>query len=152
MSGRNKKGNQGRDSITDPTIAKLFEGKNFAFLATLMKDGSPQVTATWVDIDKNNYTILVNTAEGRVKHRNISRDPRVGISVIDSSNPYHMVSVRGKVTEQIKGKDAEEHIDKMAKKYLDKEKYPRRRPGEERLLLRIKPQYVVHWKSDGHQQ
>jgi PPOX class probable F420-dependent enzyme len=140
------------DSITDPSIANLFEAKNFAFLATLMKDGSPQVTATWVDIDKNNFTILVNTAEGRVKHRNISRDPRVAVSIIDSSNPYHMVSVRGKVIEQIKGKDAEEHIDKMAKKYLDKEKYPRRRPGEERLLLRIKPHHVVHWKSSGHQQ
>src|SRR3954452_6008893 len=89
------------DSITDPSIAKLFEGKNFAFLATLMKDGSPQVTATWVDIDKNNYTILVNTGEGRVKHRNISRDPRVAVSIINSSNPYHMVSVRRKVTEQI---------------------------------------------------
>jgi predicted pyridoxine 5'-phosphate oxidase superfamily flavin-nucleotide-binding protein len=73
MSGRNKKGNQGRDSITDPSIAKLFEGKNFAFLATLMKDGSPQVTPTWVDIDKNNNTILVNTAKGRIKYRNISR-------------------------------------------------------------------------------
>jgi PPOX class probable F420-dependent enzyme len=141
------------DSITDPSIAKLFEGKNFAFLATLMKDGSPQVTATWVDIDKNNdYTILINTAEGRVKHRNISRDPRVAVSIIDSSNPYHMVSIRGKVIEQIKGKIAEEHIDKMAKKYLDEEKYHRRRPGEERLLLRIKPQHVVYWKSGGHRQ
>ena len=147
MSTNKKKGNQRRDSITDPSTAKLFEGKNFAFLATLMKDGSPQVTPTWVDIDNNNNTILVNTAEGRVKHRNISRDPRVGVSVIDSSNPYHMVSVRGRVVEQIKGKDADEHIDKLAKKYLDKEKYPRRRPGEERLLLRIKPQYVVHWIS-----
>ena len=147
MSTNKKKGNQRRDSITDPSTAKLFEEKNFAFLATLMKDGSPQVTPTWVDIDKNNNTILVNTAEGRVKHRNISRDPRVGVSVIDSSNPYHMVSVRGRVVEQIKGKDADEHIDKLAKKYLDKEKYPRRRPGEERLLLRIKPQHVVHWIS-----
>ena len=147
MSTNKKKGNQRRDSITDPSTAKLFEGKNFAFLATLMKDGSPQVTPTWVDIDNNNNTILVNTAEGRVKHRNISRDPRVGVSVIDSSNPYHMVSVRGRVVEQIKGKDADEHIDKLAKKYLDKEKYPRRRPGEERLLLRIKPQHVVHWKG-----
>ena len=146
-TNKKKKGNQRRDSITDPSTAKLFEGKNFAFLATLMKDGSPQVTPTWVDIDKNNNTILVNTAEGRVKHRNISRDPRVGISVIDSSNPYHMVSVRGRVVEQIKGKYADEHIDKLAKKYLDKEKYPRRRPGEERLLLRIKPQHVVHWIS-----
>ena len=152
MSTKKDERIQQLDSITNPSIAKLFEGKNFAFLATLMKDGSPQVTATWVDIDKNNYTILVNTAEGRVKHKNISRDPRVAVSIIDSSNPYHMVSVRGKVIEQIKGKDAEEHIDKMAKKYLDEEKYPRRRPGEERLLLRIKPQHVVHWKSGGHQQ
>ena len=143
MSTKKDERIQRLDSITNPSIARLFEGKNFAFLATLMKDGSPQVTATWVDIDKNNYTILVNTAEGRVKHRNISRDPRVAVSIIDSSNPYHMVSVRGKVIEQIKGKDAEEHIDKMAKKYLDKEKYPRRRPGEERVLLRIKPELVA---------
>jgi PPOX class probable F420-dependent enzyme len=92
-----QKGNRRRDSITDPSIAKLFEGKNFAFLATLMKDGSPQVTPTWVDIDKNNNTILVNTAKGRIKYRNISRDPRVAISVIDSSNPYDMVTVRGRV-------------------------------------------------------
>ena len=152
MSTKKDERIQRLDSITNPPIARLFEGKNFAFLATLMKDGSPQVTATWVDIDKNNYTILVNTAEGRVKHRNVSRDPRVAVSIIDSSNPYHMVSVRGKVIEQIKGKDAEEHIDKMAKKYLDKEKYPSRGPGEERLLLRIKPQHVVHWKSDGHRR
>src|SRR5215204_2937835 len=131
MSGRNKKGNQERDSITDPSIAKLFERKNFAFLATLMKDGSPQVTPTWVDIDKNNNTILVNTAKGRIKYRNISRDPRVA------------VSVRGKVIEQINGKEADEHIDKLAKKYLGKDKYPRRRPGEERVLLRIKPKLVA---------
>jgi PPOX class probable F420-dependent enzyme len=143
MSTNKKKGNQGRDSITDPSIAKLFEGKNFAFLATVMKDGSPQVTPTWVDIDKNNNTILVNTAKGRIKHKNISRDPRVAVSVIDFSNPYDMVSVRGRVVEQINGKDADEHIDKLAKKYLDKEKYPRRRPGEERLLLRIKPELVA---------
>jgi PPOX class probable F420-dependent enzyme len=143
MSTNKKKGNQGRRSITDPSIAKLFEGKNFAFLATLMRDGSPQVTPTWVDIDKNNDTILVNTARGRIKHRNISRDPRVAVSLIDSSNPYDMVTVRGRVVEQIKGKDADEHIDKLAKKYLDKEKYPRRRPGEERVLLKIKPELVA---------
>ena len=110
-----RKRNQNSNSITDPSIAKLFEGKNFAFLATLMKDGSPQVTPTWIDIDKSNNTILVNTAKGRVKHRNISRDPCVGVSVVDSSNPYHMVSVRGKVIEQINGREADDHIDKMAK-------------------------------------
>jgi PPOX class probable F420-dependent enzyme len=144
MSTNKKKGNQGRNSITDPSIAKLFEGKNFAFLATLMKDGSPQVTPTWVDIDKNNNTILVNTARGRIKHRNISRDPRVAVSVIDFSNPYDMVTVRGRVIERINGKDADEHIDRLAKKYLGQEKYPRRRPGEERVLLRIKPELVAH--------
>ncbi len=139
------KGNQGRESIADPSIVKLFEGKNFVFLATLMEDGSPQVTSTWVeDIDKNNNTILVNTAKGRIKHRNISRDPRVAVSVIHFSNPYDMVTVRGKVIEQINGKVADEHIDKLAKKYLDKDKYPRRRPGEERVLLRIKPELVAH--------
>lgn len=138
------KGNQGRESIADPSIVKLFEGKNFVFLATLMEDGSPQATPTWVDIDKNNNTILVNTAKGRIKHRNISRDPRVAVSVIHFSNPYDMVTVRGKVIEQINGKVADEHIDKLAKKYLDKDKYPRRRPGEERVLLRIKPELVAH--------
>jgi PPOX class probable F420-dependent enzyme len=139
-----RKGNQKSDSITDPSIAKLFEGKNFAFLATLMKGGGPHVTPTWLDIDKSNNTILINTAKGRVKHRNISRDPRVAVSVIDFSNPYHMVTIRGKVIEQINGKEADDHIDKMAKKYLGKDKYPGRAPGEERLLLRIKPQHVAH--------
>jgi PPOX class probable F420-dependent enzyme len=139
MSSKRK----GSSEKSDTSIAKLFEGKNFAFLATLMKDGTPHVTPTWADIDKSNNTILINTAKGRVKHRNISRDPRVGISVIDSSNPYHMVSVRGKVIEQINGKEADEHIDKLAKKYLGKDKYPGRASGEERLLLRIKPQHVA---------
>jgi PPOX class probable F420-dependent enzyme len=142
-----KKYNQKRDSITDPSVAKLFEGKNFASLATLMKGGSPHVTPTWVDIDKSNNTILINTAKGRIKHKNISRDPRVGVSVMDFSNPYHMVSVIGKVIEQINGKEADDHIDKMAKKYMGMDKYPGRAPGEERLLLRIKPEHVVHWKG-----
>ena len=143
----NNKGNEKRGSITDPSIAKLFEGKNFAFLATVMKGGTPHVTPTWVDIDKNNNTILINTAKGRIKHRNIVRDPRVGVSVIDFSNPYHMVSVRGKVIEQINGTEADDHIDKLAKKYMGMDKYPGRAPGEERLLLRIKPQHVAHWNG-----
>ena len=100
----------------------------------------PQVTPTWVDIDKSNNIILVNTARGRVKHRNISKDPRVATSLVDFSNPYDMVTLRGKVIEQISGKTAEEHIDELAKKNLDQEKYPRRKPGEERVLLRIKPE------------
>jgi PPOX class probable F420-dependent enzyme len=146
MSTNNKKDKQGGNSITDPSVVKLFEGKNFAFFATLMKDGSPQVTPTWVDIDKNGNTILVNTAKGRIKHRNISRDPRVAVSVVDSSNPYDMVTVRGRVIEEINGKDADDHIDKLAKKYLNQEKYPNRRPGEERVLLKIKPELVARMR------
>jgi PPOX class probable F420-dependent enzyme len=139
----NKKDNQGRQSIMDSSISKIFEEKNFAFLATVMKDGSPQVTPTWVDIDKSDGTVLVNTAKGRTKHRNVSTYPRVAVSVIDFSNPYRMVAIRGKVTEQINGKEADQHIDKLAKKYLGEDKYPRRRPGEERILLRIKPEHVA---------
>src|SRR6476660_7290614 len=76
------------NQITEP-VAKLLLDKNFAFISTLMSDGSPQVTPTWVDTEDN--IILINTAEGRIKHKNISRDPRVAVSVTDHNNPYNMV-------------------------------------------------------------
>ncbi len=127
--------------ITEP-IAKLIEGKNFAFLATIMKDGSPQATPTWIDID-NRKTLLINTAEGRLKQKNISRDPRVSISVMEHSNPYHMVTIRGRVVEQT-NVGADEHIDKLAKKYLGVEKYPLRSAQEKRIILKIKPEKVFY--------
>lgn len=128
--------------ITEP-VAKLLEGKNFAFLATLMRDGSPQITPVWIDLDKDTNTILMNTAEGRVKHSNISRDPRIAISVINQSNPYEMVTIRGKVIEQV-NQGADEHIDKLAKKYLGVDKYPLRSPNEKRVILRVNPVKVFH--------
>ena len=109
-------------TISDSDVRKLFEGKNFVYIASLMKDGSPQVTPTWVDID--NDTILVNTAVGRLKQKNISRDGRVALAIADHDNQYNMVTIRGKVVDQIIGQEAEEHIDKLAKKYLGKDKYP----------------------------
>lgn len=121
----------------------LFKDKNFAYLSTLMKDGSPQVSPVWVDIDGDE--IIVNTAEGRVKERNVSRDPRVAISVADSTNPYTMITVQGRVVKQTK-EGAEEHIDQMAKRYLGMDKYLGRAPGEKRVLLRIKPE-KVHYQS-----
>jgi PPOX class probable F420-dependent enzyme len=130
------------DKITDQ-VATLLKAKNFAFFATLMKDGSPQITPTWVDLEDN--TILVNTAEGRVKHKNVTRDPRVAISVVDQSNPYNMVTIRGRVIEQTT-KGADEHIDKLAKKYLGVDKYPGRSPTEKRIVLKIKPENVFHMK------
>ena len=130
------------NSITEPSIRRLFEGKNLVFIASLMKDGSPQVTPTWVDIE--NGTILVNTAVGRTKQKNISRDQRVALALVDQNNQYDMVTARGKVVEQIKGKEAEDHADKLAKKYLGIDKYPRRAPDEVRILLKIKPEKIFH--------
>src|SRR6476619_6462587 len=110
------------NQITEP-VAKLLLDKNFASISTLMSDGSPQVTPMWVDVQDD--IILVNTAEGRLKHKNMSRDPRVAVSVTDRNNAYNMVTIRGKVIEQT-NQGADEHIDKLAKKYLDVDSYPMR--------------------------
>jgi len=119
---------------------KLFREPNFAHLATIMPDGSPQVTPVWVDFDGKH--ILVNTAEGRRKPKNIRRDPRVAIDVIDQQEPYNMATVRGRVVE-VTYEGADDHIDKMAKKYLGQDKYPFRSPGERRVILRIEPDHVA---------
>jgi PPOX class probable F420-dependent enzyme len=133
------------NKVTDPSVRKIFEGKNFVFISSIMRDGSPQVTPTWVDIENGN--ILVNTAIDRIKHKNISRDPRVALAIADQNNPYDMVTVRGRTIEQVTGDAAEEHIDKMAKKYIGKDKYPFRSPGEKRVILKIKPEKVFHMKQ-----
>ena len=133
--------NQTKNKLSDPNIRKLFENKNFVFLSTLMEDGSPQVSPTWVDIE--NDDILINTAIGRTKHRNVTRDPRVAVAVVDVHNPYHSVVIRGKVIDQLTGDIAEKHIDKLSKKYLDKD-YPYRAPGEKRVLLKIRPHSIFH--------
>ena len=128
--------------ITEPVI-QVLNGKNFAYLSTIMKDGSPQVTPTWIDIDKDGNSILINTAEGRTKHKNVSRDPRVAISISDQNNPYNMVLIRGRVIEQIKD-GADEHTDRLAKKYLGMDKYPYRTQNEKRVILKIKPERIFH--------
>ncbi|MCH7561131.1 MAG: PPOX class F420-dependent oxidoreductase [Thaumarchaeota archaeon] len=124
-----------------PEIAKLFQGKNFASFVTLMNDGSPHVAPTWVDLDGN--TILINTARGRVKEKNIRRDNRIALSIYDQENPYNMVTIRGKVTE-LTEEGADEHIDKLAKKYFGLDKYPNRSPGERRIILKIQPEKIFH--------
>lgn len=126
--------------LSDSAIG-LFKGKNFAFVASLMIDGAPQITPVWIDYDGK--FLLINTAEGRTKQKNFERDPRVAISVVDQSNPYNMVSVRGKVIEQTTN-GADEHIDKMAKKYLGADEYPFRSPDEKRVILKIKPEKIFH--------
>jgi len=126
-----------------PEIEKFLAGKNFAYFATLMKDGSPHVAPTWIDYDGK--MILINTAAGRVKENNVKHDKRVAISVSDNSNPYEMITIRGTV-EEITDKDADEHIDKLAKRYLGLDKYPFRSPTEKRIILKILPEKVFHQK------
>jgi PPOX class probable F420-dependent enzyme len=118
----------------------LFRKKAFASLATLMPSGSPQVTPVWCDYDGTH--VLVNSARGRQKDRNMERDPRVALSIVDPDNPYRYMEIRGKVTE-ITEKGADEHINRMAKKYLDKDIYPARKPGEVRVIYKISPERVL---------
>jgi len=106
-----------------------------------MKDGSPQVSITWIDYDGTD--ILVNTAEGRLKTNNAWRDSRVAIAVSEEGNPYNSVSIRGKVVEYDTS-EADEHIDKLAKQYFGLDKYPRQSPDEKRIILKIKPERVFH--------
>jgi PPOX class probable F420-dependent enzyme len=114
----------------------LFQKKAFASLGTLMPDGQPQVTPVWVDFDGKH--VVVNSAKGRVKDRNMRRDPRVSMALIDPDNPYRHLQVQGRVVE-ITENGADQHIDKMAKKYLGKDKYPFRQPGEVRVIYKIEP-------------
>jgi PPOX class probable F420-dependent enzyme len=112
----------------------LFQKKSFGALTTLMPDGSPQTTPVWVDY--KNGELWVNSALGRQKDKNVRRDPRVCVAIIDADNPYRYVEVRGKVKE-ITQSGADEHINAMAKKYLGQDVYPFRQPGEQRVLYKI---------------
>lgn len=117
----------------------LLTGMHFAHLSTLMPDGSPQVTPVWVDFDGNH--VLINSALGRQKDRNIERDSRIAISVNDQANPYRYIQVRGKVTERTTdGADA--HIDALAKRYMGVDSYPFRTPEETRVIYKLAPENV----------
>jgi len=115
----------------------LFRKKAFAHLATLMADGKPQTTPVWVDYDGRH--VVINTAEGRQKDKNMQRDPRVAMSIADPENPYRYLEVRGRVVERTH-QGADQHIDAMAKKYLGQDKYPYRRPGEVRVIYKVAPE------------
>jgi PPOX class probable F420-dependent enzyme len=119
--------------------ADLLKKPAFGHLTTMNADGTPQSTPVWVDFDGKN--VIVNTARGRVKTKNLARDPRVALSISDPDNPYRYLSIQGRVAEMTEnGGDA--HIDAMAKKYLGKDTYPYRQPGEVRVIVRITPEKV----------
>ena len=119
------------DLLTDKT-------KAFATVTTVMKDGSPQVTPIWFDIDGDK--IRVNTATGRVKSRTMKEGSKVALAIMDPANPYRYIQIRGKVIKATQT-GANEHIDKLAHKYMGKD-YPFHQPGEARITMVIEPESV----------
>lgn len=119
---------------------KFIDGKNFAFLATLLPDGSPHVTPMWVDHEGD--MVIMNTAMGRVKQNNVARDPRVSLAIADSNNPYDRIVIHGRVVDQTE-QGAEAHIDKLAKKYTGLNKYQKTSPTEKRIILKIEPLQIL---------
>ena len=117
-----------------PGFQKLLREPAYCQVATLMPDGSPQLTQTWVGTDGEH--ILINTFDGSQKVRNVRRDPRVAVNVVDPTNPWRIANVRGRVVE-VTTEGADRHIDELARKYLGVETYPFRRPDQVRVILRI---------------
>src|SRR5215216_4784132 len=122
-----------------PGLLKLLREPAFCQVATLMPDDSPQITQVWVDTDGEH--ILVNTAEGRQKTRNVRRDPRVAVNVVDPANAWRLASIRGRVVD-LTTEGADDLIDQLAKKYLNEDTYPFRRPEEVRITLKILPERI----------
>jgi len=123
----------------DEKAARLFTEKNLVFIATVMKDGSPQVSPVWANFEDGH--VLVNTAKGRIKHKNVLRDPRVAISVVSKDNPLDMTAIRGVVKEIIPDYDYR-HADKLTQQYMGRKHYPFKRDDEKRVILKISPDKV----------
>jgi PPOX class probable F420-dependent enzyme len=118
---------------------ELLRAKNFCHVATLRADGSVHGVPVWVDV-QDGYPVL-NTAEGRAWPRNLERDPRVTLTVQNLENPYEYLEIRGRVADRTH-EGADEHIDWLAKKYLGVDEYPLRKPGEQRLIIRVEPEHA----------
>jgi PPOX class probable F420-dependent enzyme len=123
--------------LSDSEREKI-EAPNLAFLATVMEDGSPQVSPIWIAMEDDRITF--NTALGRLKERNMRRDPRVAISVANSDDIYDRVTIRGRVVEMIDGEVAERQIDDLSRKYLGTD-YSHK-PGEARLKVVVEPRVI----------
>ena len=126
----------------DGRARELFEAPNFVTLATERENGSTHLTVIWADLEDGR--VAVNSAEGRIWPENVRRNPEVSLVVVNSESPYEYASVRGRVVEDTH-EGADEHINRLAKKYLGKDEYPSRRPGEQRVKFLIEPEWVkVH--------
>ena len=122
--------------LSADALRLLGEGKNLAIIATIMPDGSPQATAVWVDTDGEH--VRFNTAEGRVKTKNLRRDPRVAVAILNADNPYEHVTIRGRVVEFVH-EGAVEHIDSLARKYVGTDVFTERDPNDQRVIVKIAP-------------
>jgi PPOX class probable F420-dependent enzyme len=131
--------------LTDEQRAFLRENPFPADVTTLRKDGSPHSTVVW--IDEVDGEVWFNTAVGRAKERHIRHDPRVSVLVLDPANQFRWVSLSGPATLQREG--ADEHIDKLAKKYLGQDRYPWHDPNQQRIIVRIRPEWVDSTGLDG---
>jgi PPOX class probable F420-dependent enzyme len=121
-----------------PSVVRAqLEARNFWQFVTINADGSPTATPVWAGVEDD--VVLVNTAIGRRKERNVRRDPRVALAMVDRQNPYSWIEIRGRVVEFIEGERADESIDGFARKYLGLPRYATGTPGERRVLLRIEP-------------
>ena len=123
---------------------ELLKGKNFCNVSTVRRDGTIHGVPVWVDAQDG--LAVLNSAEGRAWVRNLERDPRVTLTVQNMENPYEYLEVRGRVAERTH-EGADEHIDAMAKKYLGKDEYPFRQPGEQRVIIRVEPEQARVWGS-----
>jgi PPOX class probable F420-dependent enzyme len=126
--------------IPEVVHAKLKE-RSFWQLATVNDDGSPTATPVWADVEDGH--VLVNTAIGRRKERNVRRDPRVALATVDAANPYSWIEIRGRVVEFVEGTPADDSINRLTRKYLGRDDFDARDPGERRVLLRIEPTRVL---------
>jgi PPOX class probable F420-dependent enzyme len=119
---------------------ELLEAPNFANVGTINRDGSPRVVPVWMDVDGD--TVRLNTSRGRGWLRNLERDPRIAVTVEDRENPYEYVTIRGRA--ELSEDGAEEHIHRLAQKYLGQERYPWLQPGEVRVIVRVVPERIAH--------
>jgi PPOX class probable F420-dependent enzyme len=130
----------GATELSKEELRRLFQGRNLAFVATLSRDGSPHVTPVWAEMADD--LILINTFESSAKNKHITHDRRVAISVVEQNNPFNMVSIKGKVIEKTT-EGADEHLKRLARKYLGIGKYYYRKPNHKRIIVKIKPEKTM---------
>ena len=130
----------GVTELSREELSHLFEFRNLVYIGTLSKDGSPHITPVWAEMVED--LILINTFEESAKMRHVTKDKRIALSVVEQNNPFNMVSIKGRVVEQTSD-GADEHLKKLAKRYLGIGKYYYRKPNNKRIILKIKPEKIM---------